>query len=268
MKFPLFGLLLSFFVATTFPSQASDVTVGVGYFSLSPNPVYIKTGDTVYWDDADEDFAPYIITGNWGSFYTPGGVQFIGAGTYSYTARSSFGGGSYGGTVYVSANALPTVTITSPTNNAVFSVPATFAFAATATDADANDIWDVEFWVGNTMVDDVYSAPYTTTVTNLAAGTYTLKAIVWDYSSAKATNTITITVVTPGPITLTGSALANGNLVFKANGLGVGKTNVLQYSTNLTGWSALSTNVASSSTAMFTNTATGTLRFFRLVQSP
>ena len=250
--------------------KATAATVGVGLFSLSPNPVNIKVGEVVFWEEADPDFAPYTISGPWGSFVVPGGIQFNAQGNVNYTAQSIFGG-SWGGTVHVGPNALPTVTITSPTNNAMFTAPASFAFEADAYDADPGDVWDVEFWIGNAMVDDVYSAPYATTVTNLAAGTYTLKAIVWDYSSAKATNSITIRVVNSGPITLAGSALAAGKFVFNASGLTPGKTNVLQSSTNPASplsWGPVSTNVAGNSTASFTNTVAAGAHFFRILQLP
>jgi hypothetical protein len=251
-------------------STAAVAVVGVGYFQLSPDPVYIKTGDYVYWSVTDQDFEPYSITGSWGTIFAPDAVLFSGAGTYHYTA-SSFYGGSWDGTVYVSSNNPPTVTITTPTNGTAITAPGNFAFQANAYDADPNDIWDVEFWVNSEMVDDVYDPPYATTVTNLAAGTYTLKAVVWDYSYAKATNTIVITVGNPGPITLTGSALSGGQFKFNASGLIAGKTNVLQSSTNLAslpGWIPLSTNIAVGATASFTNTLAPGPHFFRLIQLP
>jgi hypothetical protein len=262
-------------ISWTLTSGAATAYVGVSYFGLSPATVNIEEGDVVYWHDEDEDFAPYLISGDWGAFYTPNGILFnVPPGTYSYTAQSLYGGGSWGGSVVVSSgvpNSPPVVTITSPTNNSVLTAPATFTFAADASDADPGDLWDVEFWVGDDMVDDVYDPPYTTTVTNLPAGIHTLKVVAWDYSYATATNTISITIVEPGPITLTGSALAGGNFRFEASGLVVGKTNVLQSSTNLTSplsWVSISTNVAAGSMASFTNTLSVGPHFFRVIQWP
>jgi hypothetical protein len=264
----LAGVLVGF---STLTVTAADV--GVSLFGLSPTTVTIVEGDTVSWYDEDEDFAPYLISGAWGSFYTPGGVQFNVAGSYPYTAQSIYFGGSWGGTVNVNPgvpNAPPVVSITQPATNAVFTAPASFAFEADASDVNPG-VWDVEFWVGNVMVDDVYDPPYATTVTNLPAGVYTLKAVAWDYGYLTATNSITITVVNPGPITLTGSALTGGNFRFTAGGLTIGKTNVLQSSTNLASpisWVSLSSNVAASATASFTNAVAVRQRFFRVVQLP
>jgi len=246
-------------------------TVGVSYFDLSPNPVEIKTGEAVHWTETDPDFGPYIISGPWGNLATPAGIQFNSAGTYSYSASSAFGGGSWGGTVIVRPNSPPVVTITSPTNHSVFTAPATIAFEADAFDANPDDLWDVEFWVGGQMTDDVYSAPYVTTITNLAAGNYVLKAVAWDYSYAKATNTITITVVNSGPISLQVDGLTEGNFRFNASGLTAGKALVLQSTANVaspSSWVSLSTNVVGSSNASFTNTVFAGQHFFRVLQLP
>lgn len=254
--------------------NARAATVGVGFFTLSPSTVNISEGEIVYWVEDDEDFGPYIISGPWGNFATPGGLQFNAAGTYNYTASSAFGGGGWPGTVIVSPgvpNEPPVVTITSPTNNAVFTAPATFAFEVEASDPNPDDLWDVEFWIDDVMVDDVYDPPYATTVTDLPAGTYTLMAIAWDYSYETATNSITITVVESSAIALTVSGVVAGSFEFNATGLTAGKSHVLQTSTNLVSpanWVSVSTNVAVSSTASFTNAVAPGSHFFRLLQLP
>jgi len=263
----LSGLLI--FIAAVFSLPTSAATVHVSYFGLSLDPVNIKAGDAVYWDydDVNDDLGPYFVTGGWGTIMTPAGIQFnVPPGAYAYSVQSAFGGGSWNGTVNVSADLPPVVAITNPTNNSVFTAPATFAFEADATATNQNDLEDVEFWIGDTMVDDVLAPPYSTTVTNLAAGTYTLKAIAWAYFNVSATNSISITVVNPGPITLTGGGLAGGNFVFSANGLAVGKTNVLEGSTNLVAWFPLRTNPPGAISLNFTNPAASQRLFFRIRQ--
>lgn len=267
--------LLSLLVLSwSLTATAATAFVGVSFLNLSPRTVNIKAGDAVFWTDEEEDLGPYAISGPWGTFIAPGGVQFPAQGTFQYTASSVFGGGPVPGTVIVSAgtpNSPPVVTITNPANNAVFSAPATFAFEVAASDPDPDDLWDVEFWVNDEMVDDVYDPPYATTVTNLAAGTYTLMAIAWDFSFETTTNSITITVIDSSAITLTVSALAAGSFEFNATGLTAGKTNVLQTSTNLASplnWVSVSTNVADSSAASFTRPIAPGQHFFRVLQLP
>ena len=201
---------------------------------------------------------------------TPNGLTFPFAGTYNY-----FDDLGDSGTVNVGnapPNSPPSVTITNPTNNAVFTAPASFTFAVDASDPDPNDVAGVDFSVAGQLVDFVSFPPYDTPITNLSAGTYELQAIVYDYSNATATNTISITVVNPGPITLTATALGIGNFRFMAtSGLVPGKLTVLQESTNLqsaAAWNSLSTNAAAASTKSFTNTITTGSHFFRVIQLP
>jgi hypothetical protein len=250
----------------------ADAYVYVYFWGLSPETVNITEGEVVWWYDGDYNGPYYIVIEGTGiAFWTPGGVQFYSAGSYSYYDDW----GDYG-TVNVSPgvpNSPPVVTITNPPNNSVFTAPATFAFEVDASDPDPypNELWDVEFWVGSVMVDDVYDPPYATTVANLAAGSYTLTAIAWDYAYATATNSISITVVNPGPITLTTATLAGGNFRFNANGLVPGRSTVLQASTNpasASSWSPVSTNAVGGSTASFTNAVTAGQRYFRVVQMP
>ena len=254
---------------SSFTAKANTVFVEVDYFSgLSIDPVYINVGDSVYW--TDDGLGPYLIYfGPSAYIYTPDGFTFLAAGTYHYIDDIGDQG-----TVYVSnvaPNSPPSVTITNPTNNTVFIAPAAFSFAVDASDPDPNDVAGVEFYVGGQLVDFVSSPPFDTPITNLTAGTYQLMAIVYDYSNASATNTISITVVNPGPIGLTASALGAGNFRFTANGLVPGKPTVLQTSTDLknkAAWTSLSTNAAAASTQSFTNSITAGAHFYRVIQLP
>src|SRR5207245_11023808 len=99
-------------------------------------------------------------------------------------------------TIHVTVNIPPSVTITNPANYAVFSDPASFAFAVAASDTDVDGLSDVEFYVGTDLIDDIFSEPFTTSVTGLPAGSYTLTTIAYDNAGATATNSIAITVGT------------------------------------------------------------------------
>jgi hypothetical protein len=263
-------------VVYAFQVQAQvTVTVTDDGSGFTPDPVNIVAGEYVEFldDGSGPDGGSYLITsdtGAWTPFLTPGEVFFTQTGSYSYYD-------DYGnfGTVNVTPNIPPTVTITYPTNNTVLTPPATFSFSADATDTDADGMSDVEFYVGNNagtnLVDDIYASPYTTTVTNLTAGTYTLIAIAYDNVGATATNQVTITVGVPLPIMLKSPRIAAGTFRFDVSGLTVGKTNIVEATTNLASaasWVFLSTNVASASTMSFTNPATFSRRNYRLVQLP
>ena len=243
----------------------ADVIVSVGLFSgLSPDPVNIVVGEAVFWIDGD-GFGPYSIFGFGPPFDTPGGIQFLQPGSYQY-----FDDLGDIGTVNVSPNSPPSVTITNPAPDAVFIAPASFEFAADASDSDVG-IFGVEFYVGTNHIDDVFFSPYVTSVTNLSAGAYVLTVIAYDLAGATATNSINITVQNTLPIQLTAPTIAGNQFRFSATGLTAGKTNVLQSTTNLASsinWVSVATNVATGSSASYTNTVTGARRFFRLLQLP
>jgi pectate lyase len=93
-------------------------------------------------------------------------------------------------------NKVPTVSITSPANNATYAAPASIVINANATDSDGT-ISKVEFFNGNTLLNSDASSAYSYTWTNVAAGTYTINAIATDNQGATATASITV-VVTGG----------------------------------------------------------------------
>jgi hypothetical protein len=244
----------------------ADVLVYVTMFSLNPNPVHISTGEAVFWTDADGGgpYDIYATDSSWSTVTDSSGIRFTQAGTYNYY---DVNGNS--GTITVTLNIPPSVTITNPANHAVFSAPATFNFAATASDTDVDGLSDVEFYVGANLVDDIYSAPFTTLVTNLSAGSYTLTAIAYDYAGATATNSISITVGTTTtnlPPALVGKQVGNQMVITwntnNATGL------FLQSTTNLisnASWTAVTnTPVLIGGQLVVTNPIVGPRQFFRL----
>ncbi|WP_083727343.1 glycosyl hydrolase family 18 protein [[Flexibacter] sp. ATCC 35208] len=97
------------------------------------------------------------------------------------------GGGNTG-------NKYPTVSITSPANNATFTAGATVSITATAADADGS-VTKVEFYNGSTLLGTSTASPYTYSWASVAAGTYSLTAKATDNSGAVTTSsTVTITV--------------------------------------------------------------------------
>ncbi|MDB5255928.1 MAG: C-terminal target protein [Chitinophagaceae bacterium] len=90
-------------------------------------------------------------------------------------------------------NQVPTVSITSPANNAVFIAPASIAITASATDADGT-VTKVEFYNGTTLLGTVTSAPYNFTWNNVTAGNYTLLAKAYDNLNAIGSASVVIVV--------------------------------------------------------------------------
>jgi len=92
------------------------------------------------------------------------------------------------------SNLPPTVSITSPSNGATLTAPATITINATAADSDGT-ITKVEFYQGSTLLGTDTNAPYSFTWNNVPAGNYTLIAKVTDNNGATATsNPVNVTV--------------------------------------------------------------------------
>ncbi|RAW00330.1 Ig-like domain-containing protein [Pseudochryseolinea flava] len=108
-------------------------------------------------------------------------------------------------------NISPTATITSPTNNASFTAPASITINATASDTDGT-IAKVEFFQGSTKLGEDTSSPYSYTWANVAAGTYTFTAKSTDNGGATGTSSIISITVSPA-----GNQLPNVSITAPAN---------------------------------------------------
>ena len=133
--------------------------------------------------------APYTFT--WSSVpagtYTVKAIAYDNSGASTTSATSTV-------TVTAAANQPPTVSLTSPTNGATFTAPATVTLSANATDSDGT-IARVEFYNGAILLGTDTTAPYSYSWSGIAAGTYTVKAVAYDSSNASVpTATTTITV--------------------------------------------------------------------------
>ena len=260
---------------------AADAMVFVTMDGFSPSSVSINVGDSVDFI-VDDDNAPYCIqstTGAWTPWYLWSygdgvAITFNEKGDYYY--RDIFYGNT--GVVHVGTggggvtNIPPSVSVTAPADGAVFTEPASFAFSANATDTD-NGMWAVEFYVGANLVDTVFSMPFSTQVTNLAAGSYTLTAKAYDSGQGTATASVNITVQawTPPSIALSLPSVSGGQFNMGVSGLTVGKQAVLQASTSLgpsAAWVALQTNDVTSATTSFSSPVVPGTRFFRVLQFP
>jgi hypothetical protein len=105
----------------------------------------------------------------------------------SATLVGNGGGGNIG----------PTVTLTAPTNNAVFTAPANIVLQATATDSDGS-VTNVAFFNGSTKLGQDTSNPYSFNWNSVPVGIYSLTAQAIDNSGATAiSSTVTITVRNP-----------------------------------------------------------------------
>jgi hypothetical protein len=189
-------------VALTAPANGATYTApgSVAMTASASDPegqlarVEFYNGTTLLGTDTT---APYAYT--WSN--VPAGSYSLRAVAYD-NAGASATSATAGVTVQAPSNQAPTVSLTAPANGATFTAPATVSLTASASDPE-NQLSRVEFFNGSTMLASDTSAPYAFSWSNVAAGTYSLTARVYDNGGATATS---------AAVSVTVSAAASGGL--------------------------------------------------------
>jgi len=96
---------------------------------------------------------------------------------YNITAESN--------TINITVNAKPQITITSPTNNTVVPFGESVNFTVDVSDSDGS-VDRVVYFNGDTQLGESTAAPFSYTWENPAAGTYSVRAIVYDDNNASS----------------------------------------------------------------------------------
>src|SRR5437667_1076986 len=272
----LFALILAIPIQLLVGGRASAATTNVsfGNFSFSPKTVTINVGDTVVWSNTG---GSHTVTGDGsdpfcGSGFIPTSCShtFNTAGTFPYHCIPHQFSFNMVGTVIVqaAANTPPSVTITNPVNGAVFAAPANVTVQAKASDADGN-VASVQLLVNATTAGTDPTAPYSIVASNLAAGSYALRAVAMDNGGMSSTSSVVnISVVTPVSVALSPPLITNGMFQFNFTA-NAGLRYVIENSTNLATWTAVKTNAASGSNEKFEETFNvNVLRFYRVGRLP
>ena len=125
------------------------------------------------------------------------GAHEYGGATASYGPRSGSDSGGGGGTGGGSGNALPTVSLTSPSTGASFTAPASLTISAAASDSDGT-VARVDFFANGSLVASDSSAPYTVSWSSVPAGAYTVTAQATDSAGGVSTSAaVHVTVQAP-----------------------------------------------------------------------
>ncbi|GAA5042702.1 hypothetical protein GCM10011506_45460 [Marivirga lumbricoides] len=96
-------------------------------------------------------------------------------------------------------NQSPTVSLSSPANNAAFEAGVSLSITATATDSDGT-VSKVEFFNGTSKLGEDTTAPYSYSWSNVAEGTYTLTAKATDNDGSVSTSAAVNIVVESGDV--------------------------------------------------------------------
>lgn len=257
-------------------SSARMVSVGVANgnaLAFFPSVTNIATGDQVVWTwNNTLNLHSTTDTGVWDSGLQANPFSFTNtfnsAGTYPYFCSRHVSFGMTGSIIVSAANLPPSVSITNPAAGTVLAAPANVTLQASAT--DDGSVTNVQFLVGSTVLTNQATPPFFAVTNNLPAGVYTLSAIASDNLGVKATNSVSLSVVTPLALVLSAPQLAAAHFQF-SYGANTGLAYLVQRSTNLAGsnWIALFTNQAASNPVVFVDPhATNSPGFYRVVRLP
>ena len=165
------------------------------YFGTSPNPPRVATNVSVS-PGATKSFAlPTLTAGTtyyWKIVSKTMALREAAGGVQAFTTA--------GATTSPPPNSPPSVSLTSPAQNSVYTAPATIQLAAAATDADGT-VSRVEFYRGTSLIGSDTTSPYQASWSSVPTGTYSLTARAIDNAGAvTASASVTVTVSTaPSP---------------------------------------------------------------------
>lgn len=194
----------------TVTSTAVTVRVIAGSISASPNPCDISYGastctSAVSWSSTEPDAAVWIsgIDNADLQLFRSGqnGFQYLTSVTTDPVRLHLKAGGLTMATVDVhgtaTINAAPTIELTAPTAGEQGDAPATIIMSATALDSD-DGVALVSFYVNGAAIASKSSAPYSFEWKEVAAGSYSIRAVAVDTRGATAASpAVTITVAQP-----------------------------------------------------------------------
>ena len=248
------------------PVFGVDASINIINYAFSPNTANIGVNETVTWNWVGSPHTTTSDTGLWDSGVFGTGhtfsQKFISAGSFPFHCEVH---PFMTGTIVVQASKVPpTVAFANPRSGSVFAAPASFPLTVTASDTTGS-ITNVQFFQGSTPLGNAAASPYSVSVRNLAAGTYTFSAVAIDNVGDRGTNNVTLSVVVPAPIRLSATkSLSSTQFQFSYSAT-IGLSYVVQRALDLMHWSALSTNTAAANSVVFTDqNATGNRWFYRV----
>ena len=162
----------------------------------------------------------------------------------------------------------PTVSITVPTNNAVFAAPANVSITADAS-VDTGSVTNVQFFVGaNSVGSKQPPAQFTITANGLGAGSYALTAVATAAGISATSAPVDITVVTPVNTSVSGATATVDNKFTFSYSSTLGLRYEVDISSNLFNWTPVATNVATGNPSFFTNPISGDGNYYRVGRLP
>jgi hypothetical protein len=175
------------------PPSAEITAPQAGATFASPGPVPITAAAT----DPDGSVTQVAFFANGSLIGTDAAAPYqlswtsVAPGSYALTARSTDNAGASTSSapvsITVTGNVPPSVSITSPVPNSRFRARSSITITAAAQDPDGS-VGQVTFLSGTTVLGSDATAPYSFTWSNVAPGSYTLRARATDNLGATTTS--------------------------------------------------------------------------------
>jgi len=186
----------------------------------------------------------------------------------SFTFWGTMGGGfAYNRSTPAIVSPTLSVAITNPSTGAVFAAPASVHIGAEAT-MSGGLVTNMAFFSNALLLGSAQAAPFSITVSNLAAGAYPLTAVATAAGVSATSAAVNISVVSPVAVSLSRPQVTGSQFSFNytANS---GLSYVIENSSNLINWLPVATNVASSNLSQFTDRfISNSSRYYRVGRLP
>jgi plastocyanin/uncharacterized protein (DUF2141 family) len=199
-----FAMAALMWLSSTYSRLAAGTvtTVSVQDDVFVPSSSSIHAGDTIvwHWDGSDHNVTSTSHPEAWTATATVSSTTFTftntfnTAGTFPYECTIHADIGMLGTINVAAAPTPPTVSITSPTNTAVFSTPANVAITASAS-VSGGTVTNVAFFDGISLLGSAETAPFSFTALNLAVGDHSLTAVATADGVSATSPVVNITVV-------------------------------------------------------------------------
>ncbi|MBK8002150.1 MAG: hypothetical protein IPK15_26515, partial [Verrucomicrobia bacterium] len=149
------------------------------------------------------------------AFSAPYSIEWfaVGSGSNALTAvaTDNLAGTSVSAPMFIVLNAAPTVAITSPATGSSFRVGTNITLTATATDPDGA-VAEVSFYNGGILLGTDSMAPYSLTLSNVAAGSYLFVAVATDNRGLAGVSEIAAVSVNSGIVQFTDNFAARNTI--------------------------------------------------------
>lgn len=185
-------------------NYGAQMQIATGNPAAISKVALVRLGAVTHSDNMEQRYIPLSFTAGATTLTAtaPANANIAPPGYYMLFIIDANGVPSVASMVSVqAANALPSVTLSQPTNGQAFTAPATVNLAATASDTDGT-VAKVEFFNGTTKLGEDTTAPYTFSWSGVGAGSYTLSARATDNAggtSTSAPSTITVSATNAPP---------------------------------------------------------------------